>query len=172
MSKMLKWFMPFLLAFPIAVSAAPDLVLKDFSGNEHNVSEYIGKGKWTVVVIWAHNCPACNSEIHHMTFFHDAHKDKDATVLGVTVDGWSQREKAQIFVDTHALNFPNLIAEPRREVMIKFGGGDFYGTPTFYIYSPRGEYLARQEGRLTQEDVEKFINSARQASRKNSDTGG
>ncbi len=172
MNEILKWFMPLLLAFPMAVSAAPNLVLKDFSGNEHNVSEYIGKCKWTVVVIWAHNCPTCNREIHHMTFFHDAHKDKDATVLGVSVDGWSKRKKAQIFVDTHALNFPNLIAEPRQGVMIKFGGGNFYGTPTFYIYSPKGEFLARQDGPLTQKDVEKFINSARQANSRNRGTEG
>lgn len=166
MNSMLKWFAPLLLIFPLAVSAAPDLVLKDFNGNDQNISSYIGKGKWTVVAVWAHNCHVCNNEIHHMTFFHDAHKDKDATVLGVTVDGWSKREKAQVFVDTHALNFPNLIAEPRQDVLAKFGGGDFYGTPTFYVYSPEGELMARQIGPITQEDLEKFISSAKQANRK------
>lgn len=159
-----------LLILPFAASAAPDLVLKDFNGNARNVSDYIGKGKWTVVVVWAHNCPTCNNEIHHMTFFHDAHKDTDATVLGVTVDGWSKRDKAAVFVETHALNFPNLIAEPRQDVMIKFGGGEFYATPTFYIYSPKGKFMARQVGPLSQEDVEGFINSAKQASSK--DSGG
>ncbi len=172
MKNMLKWFAPLLLIFPLAVSAAPDLVLKDFNGNDQNISNYIGKGKWTVVAVWAHNCHVCNNEIHHMTFFHDAHKDKDATVLGVTVDGWSKRKKAQVFVDTHALNFPNLIAEPRQDVLARFGGGDFYGTPTFYVYSPEGELLARQIGPITQEDLEKFISSAKQANRKKDGTEG
>lgn len=153
-----------LLVFPIFVSAAPNLVLKDFNGKAHNVSNYIGKGKWTVVVLWAHDCPVCNSEIYHMTFFHDAHQDKDATVLGVSVDGWSKRDKAETFVETHALNFPNLIAEPRQNVLGKFGGGKFYGTPTFYIYAPNGEFMAQQVGPLTQEALEGFINNAKQAS--------
>lgn len=163
MNKMLKWFAPLLLIFPLVAGAVPDLVLKDFNGNNRNISDYIGKGKWTVVVVWAHDCSVCNNEIHHMTFFHDAHKDKDAIVLGVTVDGWSKREKAQGFIDTHALNFPNLIAEPRQDVLAKFGGGPFYGTPTFYVYSPKGELLARQIGPITQEDLEKFISNPKQA---------
>jgi len=162
-NKILKWLAPLLLIFPLVVSAGPDLVLKDFNGKNRNVSDYVGKGKWAVVVIWAHNCHVCNNEIHHMAFFHDAHKDKDAIVLGVTVDGWDKRKKAQGFVDTHALNFPNLIAEPRQDVLRKFGGGDFYGTPTFYVYSPKGELLARQIGPISQEDLENFINSAKQA---------
>lgn len=161
-----------LLVFPLFVSAAPNLVLKDLNGKARNVSSYIGKGKWTVVVLWAHNCPICNNEIYHMTFFHDAHKDKDATVLGVSVDGWDLRDKAETFVETHALNFPNLIAEPRQDVLSKFGGGRFYGTPTFYIYAPNGDFKAQKTGPLTQEEVESFIKNAKQASRVTTGAGG
>ena len=166
MNYLLKWISPLLLVIPLVASAAPDVVLKDFEGKDQNVSNYIGKGKWTVVAIWAHNCHVCNNEIHQMSFFHDAHKDKDAVVLGVTVDGWSKREKAQGFVDTHALDFPNLIAEPRQDVLTKFGGGEFYGTPTFYVYSPDGKLAARQIGPITQEDLESFISNAKQANKK------
>jgi peroxiredoxin len=170
--KIAKWFIPLVLLFPLIAVAAPDLVLKDFNGRNRNVSEFIGQGKWTVVVIWAHNCPICNNEIHHMTFFHDAHKDKDAIVLGVTVDGWDKRKKARDFVKTHELDFTNLIAEPRQDVMVKFGGGEFYGTPTYYVYSPKGELLARQIGPVTQETIEKFIDSVNQAKSKKTDTSG
>lgn len=69
MNKILKWFAPLLLIFPLVAGAVPDLVLKDFSGNNRNISDYIGKDKWTVVVVWAHDCSVCNNEIHHNDLF-------------------------------------------------------------------------------------------------------
>ncbi|KPK10688.1 MAG: hypothetical protein AMJ68_08450 [Acidithiobacillales bacterium SG8_45] len=167
-----RMFFSLLLLLPLASLAAPDLVLKTVDGEQRNVSEYIGKGKWTIVAIWAHNCHVCNDEMPAMTFFHEAHKDKDAIVLGVSIDGWAKRQKAKGFIETHALNFPNLIAEPRQDVIGKFGGGEFYGTPTFYVYSPEGELLARQIGPISAEDIEKFMKSVNQAKREKSGANG
>lgn len=99
-----------------------------------------------------------------MTFFQDAHRKKDAIVLGITVDGWKKRKLAQRFVNRHSLNFTNLIVEPEQSVMMKFGGGPFVGTPTFYIYAPDGELLARNVGPVTQEDLELFIKKKSSAS--------
>lgn len=147
--------------FSVAAAATPDITMKDLQGKEHNVSEYIGKGKWTVVTIWAHDCPICKQEIYHMTFFHDAHKNKDATVLGVSIDGYANKARAQKFIDDQGLNFPNLITDP--QTIGKFGGGALVGTPTVYIFSPQGELVAKNIGATTQEDVEKFISSARPA---------
>ena len=147
-------------------AAGPSIVLKDFQGNSRNVNEFIGKGKWVVVTIWAHDCHICNQEIYQMTFFHDAHHKKDAVVLGVSVDGWNKRKLAQGFVDEHGLDFTNLIAEPKQSVIMKFGGGPFIGTPTYYIYAPDGKLSASNVGALTQEDVEKFIRDAETAARK------
>jgi peroxiredoxin len=161
-----------LLLLPLASFAAPDLLLKTVDGEQQNVSEYIGKGKWTVVAIWAHDCHICNDEIPAMTFFHDAHKDKDAIILGVSIDGWNKRREARRFIETHALNFPNLIAEPRQDVIGKFGGGEFYGTPTFYVYSPEGELLARQIGPVSAEEIEKFMQSVDRVKREKSDANG
>jgi len=148
----------FALLIPIAaMAAAPDIVLKDFSGKDVNVNRYIGKGKWVVVTVWAHDCHVCNAEIHEMTAFHKAHKDKDAIVLGVTIDGIDQKQLAQGFIDEHKLPFVNLIAEPDQSVLMKFGGGAFVGTPTFYVYTPEGEIVAKNAGPVSQADIEGFI---------------
>lgn len=156
------WILVLVLLAPVAVgSESPDIVLKDFDGRDRNVNEYIGHGKWVVVVAWAHDCHICNQEIHQMSFFHDAHHKKDALVLGVSIDGFDKRELARDFVDRHSLNFPNLIAEPEQAVMMKFGAGPFVGTPTFYVYGPDGKLLAQNVGPITQEDVENFMNQTR-----------
>jgi len=147
-----------LTAIP-ALAAAPDIRMKSLQGDEHNVNEFIGHGKWVVVAIWAHDCPICNAEIYQMSFFHDEHKDKDAIVLGVSIDGWDNRDKAQAFVDRHSIDFTNLITEPDASILARFGAGPFIGTPTFYVYSPDGTLVAQNIGPTTQEDVERFMST-------------
>lgn len=157
MSKRIPWMFLLLWLVPLlAAAAGPQIVLRDFDGQPRDVGEYIGRGKWTVVAVWSADCPICKREIHHMTFFHDEHKNKDAVVLGISVDGYENRAKAQGFIDDHALNFPNLIGT--REDASRFGGGPFIGTPTYYIFSPEGRYQAKRVGAASQEEIEGIIN--------------
>lgn len=138
-------------------AAAPDVPLIDLEGKPQNVNATIGHGKWVVVAIWAHDCRICASEIHEMASFHKAHANRDALVLGVTIDGKDKLAEARKFVRDHKLPFTNLVAEPEVEVIERFGGGDFVGTPTFYVYDPQGTIAAQQTGPLSQAEVEKFL---------------
>ena len=111
-------------------AAVPDIALQTLDGQPRNVNEFIGKGKWVIVVFWVHDCRVCASEIHNMNAFHVAHKDKDAIVLGVTIDGAALLDRARGFAEAHKLQFMNLVAEPEAEIIERFGGGKFVGTPT------------------------------------------
>lgn len=142
-----------------AQAAAPDIPVKGMQGQQQNVNQFIGKGDWTVVMIWAHDCHICNQEVQGLNFFHDEHKNKGIKVLGVSVDGWANHKKAQGFVNNHELDFANVIIEPKQSLMIKFGGGKFVGTPTFYIFNRQGELLARNIGPISGEEIYKFIQS-------------
>lgn len=141
----------------IAFAAAPDINVRDVDGKYHNVNQHIGQGKWTVVVFWAYNCHICNQEIQEMIFFHDDHKMTDATVLGISMDGFEQVAKSREFIDLHELNFPNYLMKLEPAEFAKFGGGNFRGTPTFYLYNPEGELLAKNIGPITPEEIEAFI---------------
>ncbi len=151
----MRWWL-FLLVFAAAmVSAAPvDLSLKDLSGKPHKLGEYIGRGQWTVVVFWAHDCPICKAEIIQMVFFQDAHRKKDAQVLGVSIDGDNVHD-AQQFIDEQGLNFPNLITDPG--TVSDFGEGRLIGTPTYYVYDPNGNFVAKRIGATTQEQIEQIM---------------
>ncbi len=159
----LSIFITMLFGFSVARAAPPTLVVNDLDGKAVPISKYVGKGKWTVVMLWAHNCPICNQEVQNMSFFHEDHKDKDATVLGVSVDGMALVDKARGFVSNHVLDFPNLIIEPEQAQIQKFGGGAFVGTPTFYVYSPEGKLEAKHVGPISTDDLEKFLASRNQA---------
>jgi alkyl hydroperoxide reductase subunit AhpC len=102
----LLWLVPF-----VSAAAAPDLVVKDFDGKARKVGEFIGNGKWAVVVVWAADCPVCRRDIHHTVAFYSEHK-KDVVVVGFSIDGYENREYARGFIRDHKLNFPNLIGTP------------------------------------------------------------
>lgn len=159
---MKRWFGLGLLLAGLAgtvFAASPDIALRALDGSPRNVNEFIGHGKWTVVVAWAHDCHICGQEIHEMSEFHAAHQGKDAVVLGVSIDGYDQVKEARRFVEKHKLPFVNLIAEPRQDVMMQFGAGQFVGTPTYYIYNPQGRIVGQNIGPLTREEIEIFMAS-------------
>lgn len=147
----------FLLLASTALAVAPSIELRGLDGKPRNVNEFIGQGKWAIVVVWAHDCLLCNREIHQMAAFHDAHKDKDAIVLGVSIDGMDQIELARQFVSQHKLPFVNLVAEPEVSVMAQFDSARFLGTPTHYFYDPTGRMVGRKVGPLPPRDIEEFI---------------
>lgn len=147
------WLFFLLGLVPLLMAAAPDVVLQDLSGKPRNVKEFIGNGKWTVVSVWSADCPICRRDIYHMTFFHEEHKNKDAQVLGISVD--NDRKKAQGFVDDQGLNFPNLVGGPSDAS--RLGGGRFIGTPTYHFFAPDGRHMTTRVGSLTQTQAEEII---------------
>lgn len=156
MFQRIRWVAVVLMMVPVlALAAGPDIRLKDIEGKEHNVNEYIGQGKWTVVVAWSADCPICRRDIYHMTFFHDEHRKKNATVLGLSVDGFDNRAKARGFIEDQSLNFPNLIGEP--EDASRLSDAMFIGTPTYYFFSPEGKFMAQRIGPVTQQQAEQII---------------
>lgn len=130
--------------FPLLAAAAPDVALRDIDGAVHHAKEYIGRGQWTVVAVWRVDCVICQRELPEIAFFHDAHKGNDAAVLGVSVDGFSDRVRVKKFINEHALGFPNLIGE--RSDIDRFGAGPLLGTPTLLIFTPDGKLASRHVG--------------------------
>jgi peroxiredoxin len=140
----------------LAVQAAD---LQDMQGNPHALTEYTGKGKWLIVMFWAADCLICNKEAKHYERFHQQHKDKDATLLGISMDGLDQRAQAQQFIREHKLTFPNLIGEAQQvaSVYIDNTGQNWVGTPTFLLFNPEGQLKAEEAGAVPVKVIEAFI---------------
>lgn len=156
MVKRIKWLvMVVWLAPALILAAGTDIRLKDVDGKDHNVNEFIGQGKWTVVAVWSADCPICRRDIFHMTFFHDEHRKNHATVLGISVDGYANRDKARRFIDEQSLNFPNLIGDA--DEVSRLSGLAFIGTPTYYFFSPEGKFMTQRIGPATQAQAEAII---------------
>lgn len=145
-----------LLAAVRIVAAGP---LYDLDGHPRSLDEYTGKNKWTVVMIWASDCPVCNAEAPSYVLFDEAHKDKDARMVGVSVDGLGHKSDAQAFMDRYLVDYPNLIGEPQEVAAMytRLTGERWVGTPSFLIYDPRGKLVAAQVGAVPVPLIEKFM---------------
>lgn len=137
----------------------PGVIMQDLEGAFHGLDEFTGQGKWTVVMLWASDCHACNEEAHQYVKFHEDHKNSDATVLGISLDGKQKLDDAKQFVTRHGVSFPNLINEPLQVMQFYSGatGQAFIGTPTLMVYDPQGKLRGAQVGAVPVDIIEAFI---------------
>lgn len=155
--RLLAYFIGFLLLSPVAFAEIKGF--EDFKGKPQLLENQVGNGKWVVAVIWASDCHVCNVEAHQYVDFHLVHSDKDATVLGISIDGAENKKAAEKFIQKHAIDFPNLIAEANYvgEYYKKYTGQYFRGTPTIMVFDPKGELKAASPGAVPTTLIEEFI---------------
>ena len=148
-----------LLLVSLATQAGSPLFQNLGSDAFETVDDHGGQGKWLVVMVWASDCEICKTEVAAYQRFHERHWQTTASVLGLTLDGSAGMQQALDFVRQHRLTFDNLIGEPEA-VMSYFQiltGTGWIGTPSFLVFGPQGELMAKQVGALTPDVIEQFI---------------
>ncbi|MBT5232196.1 MAG: TlpA family protein disulfide reductase [Methylococcales bacterium] len=152
-----------LLLLVSAQSYARDLPLGGLTftasdGKEHQLKEYIGKGRWVFLNAWGIRCPICVEEMPDLEKLHTV-QTKKALVLGFVVDfptlGYPSLETTNAFMKKHQLTFTNLLGDAR--LYRQFGAGELRGTPTMLVFTPEGHLLAKQVGKLTYQSLVDFI---------------
>lgn len=141
----------------------PDLGLKTLDGSDIGLERYVGKGKWTLVMFWGLNCPICEQNKPQISAFHDERKSGDAEVIGVVINGMEAKPQILAAIDENPVSFPNYIAElPLLSVNFQIAAGEpFRGTPTYWLFDPKGELIAVNPGPIRKEALESFIESRR-----------
>jgi peroxiredoxin len=157
-------FAGLLALISVTTAAPPEETLYDFDDKPHALEEHLGQGKWLVVTVWASDCAVCNKEIPELVAFHNAHRERDATVLGISVDGPGGKAQARAFIARHQVSFPNLLDDGRAFKAIyrrATGRPWFGGTPMNLVYAPDGKLAAQRIGPLAKAEIEAFLKEAR-----------
>jgi thiol-disulfide isomerase/thioredoxin len=145
------------------ISYAKDhsLLLEGLDGKHHALSEYVGKGKWVVVNVWATACPHCRRELFDLASFYEKHRDKDAIVIGLTLDletfELPDKKHVAIFAATYLLDYPLLLVSG--QLASKVIGRAVNTVPTTFFYNPVGRLVYEFNGELTIEILEDIINN-------------
>ena len=141
------------------LAAAPvDFTLRDLDGRAYSLSDF--RGKWVVVNYWATWCPPCRVEMPELNFFHDAHADNDAVVLGINFEDIDDQTVRQ-FLDDYLISFPVVLQAPGPEGHL----GEIPAMPTTYIVSPRGEVVKKKVGRIDRDWLEATLARLKAAQR-------
>lgn len=147
------------LLLPASVRAG-GVDVQTLDGRHAGLGEFLAKNKWTLVMVWTTYCEACRKQYPLISEFHDKHKDKDASVLGIALDGFDQASKIKRYQSDHAQNFPSVMADPQQFIdkYQRTTGETFSGTPTYLLYDAKGGLRAYIDGLVSVADIENYIN--------------
>jgi len=154
---MKKVFALITMSFALMSFSVAAFELEDFDGATVKLEDHIGKNKWTLVMFWAHNCSVCRVEFPIISEFHTNRADVD--VIGISVDLENAKALAQQFLTTTQPSFPTYItsqlaAATNYQLLTQ---EEFRGTPTFLLFTPDGELIGNNPGKLSVAALEKFI---------------
>jgi len=114
-----------------------DIKGKDAEGNPVALSDYVGKGNYVLLDMWASWCGPCKGEIPNLLKLHNQYKNKGLTVLGLFV--WDKDENLQKAVKEEGILWPQIIdTEMAAQNMY---GVD--GIPHIILFAPDGTILKR-----------------------------
>ncbi|MBI1924341.1 TlpA family protein disulfide reductase [Candidatus Poribacteria bacterium] len=109
------------------------------------------KGHVLIVDFWATWCLPCKKEIPDFIELYQQYKDKQLTILGISVD--ANQKDVETFIKAQKISYPiMMVSQEVRAAFEKVWGNPMRGIPTTFIFDRGGKLVSVHEG-YTQKDV-------------------
>ena len=146
-----------ILSFALLAFSNMAMAFTDTDGKNASINDYIGKGKYTVLEVWATDCHVCREHMPDMVEFDG--KLKNTQILGISIDGQSASDEVDDFIMQYDMKFPNLVSNAvEMNIWMQQNSPEgLIGTPTFMIFDPKGQLFAMQAGPVGVDQMENLI---------------
>jgi cytochrome c biogenesis protein CcmG, thiol:disulfide interchange protein DsbE len=117
-----------------------DYTLKDMSGKDVRLAEYVGKP--IILNFWATWCEPCKEEIPSLIAIADKYKDRGLTILGVSID--DSPADLQKFAAEHGMTYPILVGQGHDDMLENFEAT--FAVPVSWFIKADGSVFLKHEG--------------------------
>lgn len=114
-----------------------DFTIEQEDGSKVSLSDYVGKGKYTLVDFWASWCGPCRAEMPTLSEVYNQYKDKGVEVLSIGV--WEEPEATRKGIADLNMSWPQIV-NAQDIPSSKYG---FDGIPHIILFGPDGTIVAR-----------------------------
>ncbi len=108
-------------------------------------------------MLWAHDCIPCERQKPTIEKYYLQNKSRGFSVVGISTDSKSLREKAIATYRSGKTSFTNYYFEGSNfsNAYAQFTGREFLGTPTYMVYDSNGKLRGTHTGTVSREMLDK-----------------
>ncbi|MBD7936020.1 MULTISPECIES: thiol-disulfide oxidoreductase ResA [Cytobacillus] len=128
---------------------APDFVLVDMDGKEHQLSDYKGQGVF--LNFWGTWCKPCEKEMPFINNQYEQFKNQGVQTIAVNIS--ESNLAVNKFIERHGMTFP-VVIDKNEDVKAAYGIGPL---PATFLINPEGEVVKYHTGTLTEPMVKDFM---------------
>lgn len=135
--------------------------LQSLSADRVHLNDYLVKGRWNLIMFWSTDCIPCEQQKPMIEAFHQAHKDRDAVVLGIALDGLEMIDEINVLMQKNDPSYPNLVVftDVFHRQFKELTGQNFRATPTYLLFTPEGDLAGTRAGPIEREFIEQIVSS-------------
>ena len=133
--------------------------LESLKSERVNLNDYVGDGRWTLVMFWSTDCIPCEEQKPMIEAFHQDHHKIDARVVGIALDGMENYAGIKKLVDHHSPSYPNLVVftDVFHRQYKELTGKGFRATPSYLLFSPDGQLAGSRAGKIDRAMLESVV---------------
>ena len=144
-------FMMISVSSLMAQTALPSVQIKDLTGQNVNIQDYIQEGKITVISFWATWCSPCKKELDNISEVYETWQEEyDVELLAISVDNSRSQAKIRPMTDTKGWDY-TILHDPNQVMMQAL---NFQSVPQTYLIDQNGQIVYEHTGYLPGDEIE------------------